>query len=187
MTATSGAVDAYLAVNAGAGQFVFDDHHDDAEHAHHEGVVADALALLEEGLPPAQPVADVRLVLGPGPDAATAGLALQGAAAAGQHALVHVTGILGVDAHEGDAGILTGAPGAAAAGSRPGRPRDAPAGHPAAVLHRPRDRESRHWLPQLEQRRAGARLRWEWSTLSRYNARARVVHRLHSCGEESVQ
>jgi len=155
--------EAYLAVNTGAGQFVFDDHHDDAEHAHDEGIVADAFALLEEGLPSAEPVADVRLVLGPGPDAATAGLALQGAAAAGQHALIHVTGIFGVDAHEGDAGVLagTGAPSAAAAGSRPGRPRAAPAGHPAAVLHRPRDRESRHWLPQLEQRRAGARLRRE--------------------------
>lgn len=148
-------MNAHLGVNAGAGQLVLDDHDDDAEHAHHEGVVADALALLEQGLPPAQPVADVGLVLGSGLDAAAAGLALEGPAAAGQHALVHVTGILGVDTHEGDAGVLagTGTPGATASGGHPGRsPRAAPAGHPAAVLHRSRDRESRHWLPQLEQR-----------------------------------
>jgi len=143
----------HLVVNAGAAEFVLDDHNDDAEHAHDEGIVADALALLEQGLPPAQPVADVRLVLGPGPDAAPPGLTLLGATAAGQHPLVHVTGILGVDAHEGDAGVFA-TPGAAATGGRTGCPRAAPAG-PAAVFHRPRDRESRHWLPQLEQREGG--------------------------------
>lgn len=53
----------HLGVDSGAGQFVLDDHHDNAEHAHDERVVADAFPLLEQGLPSAEPVANVRFVL----------------------------------------------------------------------------------------------------------------------------
>lgn len=53
----------HLGVDSGAGQFILDDHHDNAEHAHDERVVADAFPLLEQGLPSAEPVANVRFVL----------------------------------------------------------------------------------------------------------------------------
>lgn len=139
----------HLGVDAGAGQFVLDDHDDDAEHAHDEGVVADTFPLLEQGLPSAQPVADVGLVLGAGPDAA--GWALQ-LATGDEPAVLHVPWVLGVDANKGDAGVLagpggTGATATAAPAAAPCAAHAAPTGHAAAVLHRPRDRESRHWLP----------------------------------------
>lgn len=135
-----------LGVDTGAGQFVLDDHDDDAEHAHDEGVVADAFPLLEQGLPPAEPVADVGFVLGAGPYAAGGALHLT----PGEHAVLHVPWVLGVDANQGDAGVLAGTPAAATAPSTtaaPGATHAASTGHAAAVLHRPRDRESRHWLP----------------------------------------
>lgn len=139
---------AHLGIDTGAGQFVLDDHHDDSEHPHDEGVVADAFPLLEKGLPPAEPVADVRFVLRARPDAARGALHLP---APGQDALVHVARVLRVDADKGDTGLLAGSGCAAATATStaatPGAPHAAPAAHAAAVLHRPRDRECRHWLP----------------------------------------
>ncbi|TNN32425.1 hypothetical protein EYF80_057414 [Liparis tanakae] len=52
----------YLAVEP-SGQLGLDDHHDDAEHPADQGVVAQLLALPEESLPLAQPVADVLALL----------------------------------------------------------------------------------------------------------------------------
>lgn len=55
-------VQTHFSVDTSAGEFVLDDHDDDAEHSHDEGVVADPFAFLEQRFPPAQPVADVRFV-----------------------------------------------------------------------------------------------------------------------------
>ncbi len=42
----------YLGVDPGGGELVLDDHDDDAEHAHHQRVVADPFPLLKQRLPP---------------------------------------------------------------------------------------------------------------------------------------
>lgn len=81
---------AYLVVGAPR-QLGLDDHDHDAEHAEDERVVAEPLALLEQGAPVAQLVADVLVLLFAGlgataaamPAAATAAAASSAAAAAG--------------------------------------------------------------------------------------------------------
>lgn len=60
----------YLRIYTGTTQFVLDHHHDDAEHAHDQRIVADAFPLLEQCFPPAESVADVRFVLRAGYGAA---------------------------------------------------------------------------------------------------------------------
>ncbi|CAN7988451.1 unnamed protein product, partial [Ixodes pacificus] len=59
-----------LLVDVRCGELVLDDHHDDAEEGHDQGVVADALPLLEERLATAQPVAHRGLVEAPAGSAA---------------------------------------------------------------------------------------------------------------------
>lgn len=54
----------HLCVDTGTAQLVFDYHHDDPEHAHDQGVVADALALLEECFPLSQAIAHIGFVFG---------------------------------------------------------------------------------------------------------------------------
>ena len=52
----AGGHDVLLVVHPGRGELVLDDHDDDPEHPHHQGVVADLLPLLEEDFPPAKSV-----------------------------------------------------------------------------------------------------------------------------------
>ena len=58
----------HLGVDPGGGELVLEHHDDDAEHAHDERVVADALPLLEERLAPPEAVRQAvaaRVVVGP--------------------------------------------------------------------------------------------------------------------------
>lgn len=71
----------YLVVGAPR-QLGLDDHDDDAEHAEDERVVAEPLALLEQGTPVAQFVADVLVLLFAGLGAAAAAVPAAAAAAA---------------------------------------------------------------------------------------------------------
>ena len=48
-------------VDIEVGEFILDDHANDAQHAHDEGVVGYPLPLLEQGRPPAQPVPHIGL------------------------------------------------------------------------------------------------------------------------------
>lgn len=76
---------AYLVVGAPR-QLGLDDHDHDAEHAEDERVVAEPLALLEQGAPVAQFVADVLVLLFAGLGATAAAVPAAAAAAAASSA-----------------------------------------------------------------------------------------------------
>ena len=109
----------YLGIDAGRGEFVLHDHDDDAEHSHDEGIVGDPLPLLEQGLPATQTITDVGAVaLGRG----------------GSLLLLRVSGVFGVDSHQGDVGrIFTVCISTS----------------PLFPSHRAWDAQRRHRLPQL--------------------------------------
>lgn len=53
----------HLLIHAGTAQLILDHHNNNAEHSHDEGIVADALSLLEERFSTAESIADIRLLL----------------------------------------------------------------------------------------------------------------------------
>ena len=106
----------YFGVDAGAGQFILQDHDNDAEHADDQSIVADPFALLEEGFPAAESVADVGLLFAARrgrsdgascADAAADATDASDTAAAATFILIFgVTRIFGMNAHQGRGGFF---------------------------------------------------------------------------------